>query len=104
MGEELAAAQALARQLREAMASRASIGQAKGMLMLTNGIDEDRAFGTLVRWSSVYNIKLRTVAATMVDLACRDHALGLNAHSIESIVTDSLRSLSEDNSANRTDT
>jgi hypothetical protein len=86
------------------MESRASIEQAKGMLMIAYGFDQDRAFGTLVRWSSVYNIKLRTVAEVMVALARRDDAMGLNAHSIEPMVTESLRSLAEYHGVNRTDT
>jgi hypothetical protein len=101
---ELAAAQAEAEQLRDAMASRAKIEQAKGMLMLAYGFDEDRAFRTLVRWSSMHNIKLRVVAATMVDLARRDNALGLNIHLVESMVTDSLRALTESDGAYRAET
>jgi hypothetical protein len=103
VGEDLASSRAEVHQLREAMASRAPIEQAKGMLMLAFGLDEDRAFGTMVRWSSVHNVKIRVVAATMIDLARRDHALGLNAHSMESMVTASLRELREDRGANRTD-
>jgi len=55
--------------LHAAMASRAKIEQAKGMLMLRYGIEEDAAFGMLRRWSSVHNVKLRTVAAALIE-AC----------------------------------
>ncbi|WP_284225927.1 ANTAR domain-containing protein [Mycobacterium antarcticum] len=42
--------------------SRAAIEQAKGMLMMVYGIDEDTAFG-LLRWQSQHhNVKLRLMA------------------------------------------
>jgi ANTAR domain len=53
--------------LRVAMASRATIEQAKGMLMLRYKIDEDRAFQLLKRWSSVSNVKLRVIAAALIE-------------------------------------
>ena len=54
--------------LREAMASRAPIEQAKGMVMLRYGVDEDAAFRVLRKWSSVHNVKLRVVAAALIEL------------------------------------
>jgi hypothetical protein len=53
----------------EALRSRAVIEQAKGIVMLRYDMDEDSAFRVLVRWSSVHNVKLRTVATTMVQMA-----------------------------------
>jgi hypothetical protein len=55
----------------EALRSRSVIEQAKGMVMLRYGLDEDIAFRVLVRWSSIYNVKLRTVAATLVHAGTR---------------------------------
>ena len=47
--------------------SRAAIEQAKGALMITYGLDEDEAFA-LLRWHSQHtNIKLRDIAAGIVD-------------------------------------
>ena len=59
-------------QLRAAMAHRAGIEQAKGMIMATTGCDADAAFLLLVRQSQTENRKLREVAeALAVDLARR---------------------------------
>jgi GAF domain-containing protein len=56
----------LARQLSEAMASRAVIEQAKGILMHEQRCDADEAFGILTRASQQANIKLRDIAAEIV--------------------------------------
>jgi GAF domain-containing protein len=53
-------------QLQQAMASRAVIEQAKGILMQVEGVDEDDAFALLRRRSSHSNRKLRDVAQTVV--------------------------------------
>jgi hypothetical protein len=53
----------------EALRTRAVIEQAKGMIMVRYDVGEDAAFRVLVRWSSVHNVKLRTVATTMVHMA-----------------------------------
>jgi GAF domain-containing protein len=64
----LANAQAFARseerneQLREALASRDVIGQAKGILMEREGVTADQAFDILRRASQRSNIKLRELA------------------------------------------
>ena len=55
-------------QLREALTNRATIDQAKGMLMARYGVDADTAFQILKRWSSVSNIQLRIVAEALVDI------------------------------------
>jgi transcriptional regulator with GAF, ATPase, and Fis domain len=57
-------------QLREALASRAVIEQAKGILMVRAGVDDDQAFALLRRTSQHQNRKLREVAASVV--AMRD--------------------------------
>ncbi|MEX1163281.1 MAG: GAF and ANTAR domain-containing protein [Nitriliruptor sp.] len=57
-------------QLREAITSRAVIEQAKGILMVRVGCDEDEAFALLRRTSQHQNRKLRDVAAAVV--AMRD--------------------------------
>jgi len=57
----------LARNLAEAMRSRAVIEQAKGMLMADNQIDADAAFDQLVQLSNRSNMKLRDVARKIVE-------------------------------------
>jgi hypothetical protein len=48
-------------------ATRATIEQAKGALMITYGLNEDEAF-TLLRWHSQHNnIKLRDIATAITD-------------------------------------
>jgi hypothetical protein len=53
-------------QLRQAMASRAVIEQAKGIIMATTRCDPDRAFALLVDQSQAENRKLREIAADLV--------------------------------------
>jgi hypothetical protein len=57
----------LARELAEAMRTRAGIEQAKGILMADNGIDADQAFQQLVALSQRTNLKLRDIARRLVD-------------------------------------
>ncbi|HEY0814253.1 MAG TPA: GAF and ANTAR domain-containing protein [Pseudonocardia sp.] len=54
-------------QLRQALQSRDVIGQAKGILMERRGISADDAFDVLRKASQSLNIKLATVAQTLVD-------------------------------------
>jgi GAF domain-containing protein len=56
-----------ATQLRQALQSRDVIGQAKGILMERRGISADDAFNVLRKASQSLNIKLATVAQTLVD-------------------------------------
>lgn len=60
-----------ATQLRIAMASRAVIEQAKGIVMLQNGCDADEAFVALARLSQTRNVKLRDLAQNIVEKAER---------------------------------
>jgi AmiR/NasT family two-component response regulator len=53
-----------AAQLREAVASRDVIGQAKGILMSRRRVDADEAFDILRRTSQDLNVKLTEVATT----------------------------------------
>jgi hypothetical protein len=53
-------------QLRSALTSRATIDQAKGIVMAQRGCDADEAFAVLVRTSQDRNIKVRDLAATIV--------------------------------------
>jgi hypothetical protein len=55
--------------LRAALVSRATIDQARGILIARYRISPDGAFELLVRWSQDRNIKLRTIAETLVALA-----------------------------------
>jgi hypothetical protein len=54
-------------ELKQALASRKTIGMAIGLLMERLGMDEESAFAYLVRRSSESNTKLRKVAAAIVD-------------------------------------
>ena len=58
---------ALAQQMQEAMANRAVIEQAKGIIMHERGCTADEAFDALVRLSQQSHIKLRDVALRLVD-------------------------------------
>ena len=49
-----------------ALESHAAIDQAKGILMLTYGVDEDAAFGILKQSSQRHNVRLREVAGKVV--------------------------------------
>jgi len=62
-------ARALSAQLETAMASRAVIEQAKGVIMATQAVDEDTAFGLLRRASQAENRKLRQIATDVVNAA-----------------------------------
>jgi hypothetical protein len=59
--------------LRAALASRAVIDQAKGMLMITRGCGADEAFELLVRASQTRNVKLREVAQSLLQRATAGH-------------------------------
>jgi PAS domain S-box-containing protein len=58
-------------QLREALTSRATIEQAKGILMLRSRCSPQEAFEMLAKRSQERNVKLRDVAAELVDVATR---------------------------------
>jgi len=53
--------------LSHALLTRQRIGQAIGIVMERYGLDSDRAFAFLVRVSQTGNIKLRDVAAAIID-------------------------------------
>ena len=57
----------MTRHLTTAMASRAVIEQAKGILMANHGVSSDEAFDRLRRQSQTENRKLRDIAADIVD-------------------------------------
>lgn len=63
------AAQALAAQLEQALASRAVIEQAKGILIATQRYSEDEAFADLRRRSQNTNRKVREIATDIVQAA-----------------------------------
>lgn len=58
---------ALAEQMRHAMASRAVIEQAKGIIMRDQGCSSEEAFETLVHMSQTSNIKLRDLVQRLLD-------------------------------------
>jgi AmiR/NasT family two-component response regulator len=55
--------------LKVALISRATIDQARGILVARFQISPDGAFELLVRWSQDRNIKLRAIAETLVTMA-----------------------------------
>jgi hypothetical protein len=55
--------------LREALTTRQVIGQATGVVMERYGMTADQAFAYLVRLSSTSNVKLRNVAAALLEQA-----------------------------------
>jgi len=57
----------LAAQLSQALDSRAVIDQARGILMATHGIDAEQAFAPLAKESQNTDVKLREVAARLVE-------------------------------------
>ena len=64
-------ARSLAEHLNKALDSRALIDQAIGVVMARRGISAERAFAELARESQNNNIKLRDLAARIVDNASR---------------------------------
>jgi GAF domain-containing protein len=64
---EVRAQHELAEQLQRALESRDTIGQAKGMLMAQHGVDAAGAFAMLRRLSQEHNIKLREIAARLIE-------------------------------------
>jgi AmiR/NasT family two-component response regulator len=62
----------MAENLRIAMTSRATIEQAKGMIMASRRCTPEEAFETLVRASQRSNLRLRDIAARIVDGASVD--------------------------------
>jgi GAF domain-containing protein len=64
-------ARTLSANLQQAMASRAIIEQAKGIIMTTMRCDEDEAIKVLIGQSQKQNIKLRELAAEIVRNASR---------------------------------
>jgi transcriptional regulator with GAF, ATPase, and Fis domain len=63
----------LAGQLEQAMASRAAIEQAKGIVMALRGIPEHEAFEVLRKTSQDRNIKVRVVAEQVIADVVRGH-------------------------------
>jgi GAF domain-containing protein len=62
-------AQQLSDQLREALETRQMIGQATGVIMEREGLDEEAAFATLRRTSQNSNVKLKDIARQVVQSA-----------------------------------
>lgn len=65
------ATRALVDQLTEALETRGVIGEAKGILMARDGLDEEEAFDMLRRASQASNVKLRDVARDVVEDATK---------------------------------
>lgn len=63
---EIIGAREIAEQLETAMQSRATIEQAKGILMAVRGVSEDEAFEIIRKSSQDRNIKVRTLAEHIV--------------------------------------
>jgi putative methionine-R-sulfoxide reductase with GAF domain len=65
--EERESMQSLAENLERALTSRAVIDQAKGMIMARLEVDAEEAFARLVKLSSRLNVKVRDLAALIVE-------------------------------------
>lgn len=65
--------------LRSAMQSRAVIEQAKGVLMFLYQVESERAFAILRRWSMESNVKIRDLAAALMDISLGAPAGDLDA-------------------------
>ncbi|WP_315097713.1 ANTAR domain-containing protein [uncultured Cellulomonas sp.] len=63
---DLLVAEQVNEQLTAALESHAAIDQAKGVLMLTYGVDSETAFAMLRTSSQQHNVRLRTLAARVV--------------------------------------
>lgn len=61
----------LSEQLKDALRSRDVIGQAKGILMAQEGVDDEAAFAMLRQASQSKNVKLRDIAAAVVETTRR---------------------------------
>ena len=57
--------------LRAAMATRAIIEQAKGLIIASMGVDAEQAFELLIRQSQAENVKLHVVAERLISSAIR---------------------------------
>ena len=68
--DRVSALQLEVEQLRTAMASRAGIEQAKGILMLLTGCTDRVAFDVLTHISSTTHRKVRDLALAITDSAC----------------------------------
>ncbi|WP_040811088.1 GAF and ANTAR domain-containing protein [Nocardia concava] len=62
---------ALTAQLRQALESRVVIEQAKGVISNANGITPDEAFTLIRRYARTHQLRLRTVAQTIVESGLR---------------------------------
>jgi ANTAR domain len=51
-----------------ALATRALLEQARGMLMMDYGVPQHEAFGIMVRWCAEWDVTLRDVAETLVSV------------------------------------
>ena len=63
------------RRLRTALATRAAIGQAEGIIMASLGCSPDEAFAVLVKQSQTENVSLATIAAETVARVQRGHTI-----------------------------
>ncbi len=70
-------------QLRTAMASRAVIEQAKGVLMLLTGCGDERAFDLLTHISSHTHRKVRDIAQELVSMIETQRAYSSNAKIVQ---------------------
>jgi AmiR/NasT family two-component response regulator len=65
--------------VRRSAESRGTIEQAKGVLMATLAIDAEQAFSILKRQSQNGNVKLRDLAALLLDVLADMRGKGLDA-------------------------
>ena len=90
--DEVAALRAEVGQLRQAMVSRATIEQAKGMVMLRYGLSADDGFMLLRRWSAQHQLKLRTIAEMLVRVGVTYHRV-VDDYAMEDMLSEAVRAV-----------
>lgn len=71
--------------LEGAMHSRASIEQAKGILMARYGVDDATAFSILRRWSMTANLKIRDLAVGLIEVTTRPSIPAAHAEAVSTV-------------------
>ncbi|MBC7629900.1 ANTAR domain-containing protein [Aeromicrobium sp.] len=79
--------------LRIAMANRACIEQAKGILMARHQVDESTAFAILRRWSMASNVKVNGLATALIRLSVRGTLMTSTCDALD-VVSRELRHMS----------
>ncbi len=77
--------------LRHAAEARATIEQAKGVLMFVYQVDAERAFAILRRWSMQHQVKVRALAEALIDIVVEVDPVGQLDSAAHDAVRDGMR-------------